>query len=151
MTRVAVSLVVALLAVGVAGCGETKAEEESAARTTAQEEQQEQAQQRRQQAREQAERKKEEQEARSATSSRAAPSGESSSEQSSGAGATGGEEDQVGSSSHATDAQFCQEHQCIGSFTTEQGTIVECSDGSYSHAGGISGACSDHGGEAGKE
>jgi hypothetical protein len=25
---------------------------------------------------------------------------------------------------------------------------VECADGTYSHAGGISGACSDHGGES---
>jgi hypothetical protein len=65
------------------------------------------------------------------------PSGESS----------GSEEDQVGSSSHATDAKFCSEHECIGSFTTEGGTIAECSDGTYSHAGGISGACSHHGGE----
>jgi hypothetical protein len=62
-----------------------------------------------------------------------------------------GEEDEVGSSSHATDAQFCSQHECIGSFETEGGTIVECSDGSYSHAGGISGACSHHGGEANKE
>jgi hypothetical protein len=60
----------------------------------------------------------------------------------------GGEEDEVGSPSHATDAAFCSEHDCIGSFTTEGGTIVECSDHSYSHAGGISGACSDHGGES---
>jgi hypothetical protein len=59
----------------------------------------------------------------------------------------GGEEDSVGSSSHATDAKFCSEHECIGSFQTEGGTIVECSDGTYSHAGGISGACSHHGGE----
>jgi hypothetical protein len=57
------------------------------------------------------------------------------------------EEDEVGSTSHATDAKFCEENECIGSFTTEEGAIVECSDGSYSHAGGISGACSDHGGE----
>jgi hypothetical protein len=57
-------------------------------------------------------------------------------------------EDEVGSSSHATDGPFCQEHECIGNFEEEEGTIVECSDGSYSHAGGISGACSDHGGEA---
>lgn len=58
-----------------------------------------------------------------------------------------GETDEVGSSSHATDAEFCSEHECIGSFTTEEGTIVECSDETYSHAGGISGACSHHGGE----
>jgi hypothetical protein len=53
----------------------------------------------------------------------------------------------VGSSSHTTDSEFCSAHACIGSFTTENGTIVECSDGTYSHAGGIAGACSDHGGE----
>ena len=59
----------------------------------------------------------------------------------------GSGEDEVGSSSHATDAKFCEEHTCIGRFTTEGGTVVECSDGTYSHAGGIQGACSDHGGE----
>jgi hypothetical protein len=59
------------------------------------------------------------------------------------------EEDQVGSTSHATDEQFCDDHTCIGNFTTEGGAVVECSDGSYSHAGGIYGACSGHGGEAG--
>jgi hypothetical protein len=57
-------------------------------------------------------------------------------------------EDEVGSYSHAGDQSFCNSHECIGSFTTESGTIVQCSDGSYSHAGGISGACSHHGGEA---
>lgn len=62
---------------------------------------------------------------------------------------TGSEEDEVGSTSHAGDAEFCENHECIGSFTTEEGTVVECSDGTYSHAGGISGACSDHGGEKG--
>ena len=36
---------------------------------------------------------------------------------------------------------------CIGYFTGEDGTIVRCVDGAYSHAGGISGACSSHGGE----
>jgi hypothetical protein len=60
----------------------------------------------------------------------------------------GEDEDEIGSSSHSTDAKFCSEHECIGSFTTEDGTVVKCSDGTYSHAGGISGACSDHGGEA---
>jgi len=53
-------------------------------------------------------------------------------------------EDEVGSSSHAGDAKFCEEHTCIGSFTTEPGTVVECSDGTYSHSGGIGGACSHH-------
>jgi len=59
-----------------------------------------------------------------------------------------GEHDEVGSSSHATDPQFCAEHHCIGTFTTEPGTVVECSDGTYSHSGGISGACSHHEGVA---
>lgn len=53
----------------------------------------------------------------------------------------------VGSSDHSTDAEFCAAHQCIGDFTGEGGTIVQCQDGTYSHAGGISGACSSHGGE----
>jgi hypothetical protein len=56
-------------------------------------------------------------------------------------------EDEVGSASHAGDTKFCSEHTCIGSFTTEPGTVVECSDGTFSHSGGIQGACSDHGGE----
>jgi hypothetical protein len=59
-----------------------------------------------------------------------------------------GQEDDVGSPSHATDSQFCSEHTCIGNFESESGTIVECRDGTFSHAGGISGACSSHGGEA---
>lgn len=54
--------------------------------------------------------------------------------------------DEVGSSSHATDEEFCEANECIGDFEGEDGTVVECEDGSYSHAGGISGACSDHGG-----
>lgn len=54
----------------------------------------------------------------------------------------------VGSSDHSTDAEFCSTRQCIGAFTSEPGTIVQCSDGTYSHSGGISGACSRHGGEA---
>jgi hypothetical protein len=69
----------------------------------------------------------------------------------SGGGKEGGSsegEDEVGSYNHASDQSFCNSHECIGSFTTEGGTIVKCSDGSYSHAGGIPGACSHHGGEA---
>lgn len=58
------------------------------------------------------------------------------------------EEDHVGSTSHAGDQKFCEEHRCIGNFTQENGTVVECADGTFSHAGGLPGACSDHGGEA---
>jgi hypothetical protein len=65
-------------------------------------------------------------------------------------GSSSEEEDEVGSPSHTGDQKFCEEHECIGSFTSEEGTVVECSDGTYSHAGGLSGACSDHGGEADK-
>ena len=78
-------------------------------------------------------------------------SGESSGGESSGESSSGessGEQDEVGSSSHATDSQFCSEHKCIGEFTTEPGKIAECRDGTFSHSGGISGACSDHGGVA---
>jgi hypothetical protein len=53
-----------------------------------------------------------------------------------------------GSSSHSTDAQFCATHQCIRNFPNGNGTIVQCVDGEWSHSGGLSGACSDHGGEA---
>jgi hypothetical protein len=58
----------------------------------------------------------------------------------------GGEEgeDQVGSRSHAGDQKFCEEHQCIGSFESEPGTVAECNDGTFSHSGGIQGACSHH-------
>jgi hypothetical protein len=54
----------------------------------------------------------------------------------------------VGAYSHSHDAEFCSTHTCIGEFTTEPGYIVECKDGTFSHAGGIQGACSHHGGEA---
>jgi hypothetical protein len=57
-----------------------------------------------------------------------------------------GGEDEVGSYSHAGDEKFCEEHECIGDFQGEGGYVVECSDGTYSHAGGISGSCSHHGG-----
>jgi hypothetical protein len=51
-----------------------------------------------------------------------------------------------GSYSGPTVSDFCSIHDCIGDFNNEPGSIVECSDGSYSHAGGIQGACSSHGG-----
>jgi hypothetical protein len=72
------------------------------------------------------------------------PTGEEQAKESSG-GSEG--EDEVGSYSHAGDQTFCEEHECIGRFEQEPGYVVECSDGTFSHSGGISGACSDHGGE----
>jgi hypothetical protein len=44
----------------------------------------------------------------------------------------------------------CDGHPCIGDWpkeAAEGGTVVQCVDGTWSHAGGISGACADHGGE----
>lgn len=52
-----------------------------------------------------------------------------------------------GSSSHATDVEFCSAHKCIPNFPNGNGYIVQCADGEWSHSGGLSGACSDHGGE----
>ena len=81
------------------------------------------------------------------TEAQPAPASTEGDEEGQGDSESSSEEDKVGSSSHATDGKFCEEHECEGDFTGEPGTIVQCSDGSYSHAGGISGACSDHGGE----
>lgn len=52
-----------------------------------------------------------------------------------------------GSTSHAGDAQFCSTHTCIPNFPNGNGSVVQCADGEWSHSGGLSGACSDHGGE----
>jgi hypothetical protein len=137
LTRFA-ALAGALLAVGggFSGCGETKAEEDPG-NTAGQESQSEQ--------------QPEEQEAPAASSGSTTPrsksSGNRESPPSKSPGESSGEQDQVGSASHASDSRFCSEHHCIGSFETEGGTIAECSDGTYTHAGGNSGACSRHGGE----
>jgi type IV secretory pathway VirB10-like protein len=58
-----------------------------------------------------------------------------------------GGEDEPGSPSHEGDESFCTTHTCIGKFKEEPGTVVQCADGTFSHAGGISGACSHHEGE----
>jgi hypothetical protein len=50
-------------------------------------------------------------------------------------------------SKHSEDESVCSTHECIGEYEKEPGTVVECADGTYSHAGGIQGACSHHGGE----
>jgi hypothetical protein len=148
LKRLAMLAAVLLAFGGMGGCGETKAEEEARARTTAQEEQQEKQKQKQQEKESTPAPPSSESSEESKPSESSGGSGGSSGEPS---GGSSGERDEVGSSSHATDSEFCNEHHCIGSFETEGGTIVECSDGTYSHAGGISGACSSHGGEAGKE
>ena len=61
--------------------------------------------------------------------------------------ACSGEVEGPGSECHAEDEKFCEENSCIPNFSNGNGTVVECVDGEYSHSGGISGACSDHGGE----
>jgi hypothetical protein len=43
---------------------------------------------------------------------------------------------------------FCTTHTCIPNFPNGNGYIVQCADGEWSHSGGLSGACSDHGGES---
>jgi len=42
---------------------------------------------------------------------------------------------------------FCSTHSCIPSYEDGHGYPVECADGEWSKSGGISGACSGHGGE----
>ncbi len=44
-------------------------------------------------------------------------------------------------------ARFCVTHTCIANFGNGHGSIVQCGDGEWSHSGGLSGACSNHGGE----
>jgi hypothetical protein len=43
---------------------------------------------------------------------------------------------------------FCDTHSCIDNFYDGHGYIVQCNDGMWSHSGGLSGACSYHGGES---
>lgn len=45
-------------------------------------------------------------------------------------------------------ADICTYFNCIDSFRDGNGFMVECNDGMYSMSGGISGACSYHGGES---
>ena len=43
-------------------------------------------------------------------------------------------------------ADFCTYFPCIPSFSSGTGYVVECADGQYSRSGGVTGACSTHGG-----
>jgi hypothetical protein len=49
-----------------------------------------------------------------------------------------------GSPDSSTD--FCATHDCIPNYDNGHGSTVQCADGTYSHSGGIQGACSHHGG-----
>jgi hypothetical protein len=44
------------------------------------------------------------------------------------------------------DPSFCDTHACIPNYENGRGSTVQCADGTYSHSGGIQGACSHHGG-----
>ena len=44
------------------------------------------------------------------------------------------------------DPSFCDTHTCIPNYDNGSGSTVQCEDGTYSHSGGIQGACSHHGG-----
>jgi hypothetical protein len=44
-------------------------------------------------------------------------------------------------------ASVCSTHSCIPNFPNGNGSLIECRDGTTSHAGGRRGACSHHGGE----
>jgi hypothetical protein len=46
------------------------------------------------------------------------------------------------------EAEFCSTHDCIANFENGNGNIAQCSDGTWTHSGGIRGACSHHGGLA---
>jgi hypothetical protein len=46
-------------------------------------------------------------------------------------------------------ASFCESHACIDNFDNGDGYKVQCADGTWSHSGGKSGACSWHGGVSG--
>jgi hypothetical protein len=43
---------------------------------------------------------------------------------------------------------FCSYFNCIATFSSGRGYVVQCSDGTFSRSGGISGSCSGHGGNA---
>jgi hypothetical protein len=47
----------------------------------------------------------------------------------------------------ADPVKVCSYFNCIGNFGSSPGYMIECKDGTYSTAGGRSGACSQHGGK----
>jgi hypothetical protein len=56
---------------------------------------------------------------------------------------------ETGSGSGRPETRFCDTHSCIDYFDEGRGSIVQCADGMWSHSGGLSGACSYHGGVRG--
>lgn len=51
-----------------------------------------------------------------------------------------------GNSISSPPADFCSYFPCITTFANGHGYVIECTDGKYSKSGGVSGACSGHGG-----
>ena len=45
-------------------------------------------------------------------------------------------------------AAFCSYFNCIASFATGRGYVIQCVDTTFSKSGGISGSCSTHGGNS---
>jgi len=55
----------------------------------------------------------------------------------------------AGSLIYSPPGNFCAYFACIASFWSHtNGYVDQCVDGTYSHSGGVQGACSHHGGEA---
>jgi hypothetical protein len=54
--------------------------------------------------------------------------------------------DPSGGGSADSSDDFCTTHDCIPNYDNGRGSRVQCADGTYSHSGGIQGACSHHGG-----
>ena len=55
----------------------------------------------------------------------------------------------AGSLIYSPPGNFCAYFACIASFWSHtNGYVDQCVDGTYSHSGGVRGACSHHGGEA---
>jgi len=53
----------------------------------------------------------------------------------------------VGNVIYSPPSNFCSYFNCIASFwISTNGYVAECIDGTYSHSGGVQGACSSHGG-----
>lgn len=51
-----------------------------------------------------------------------------------------------GSNGHSGDVAFCSNHSCIANFPYGHGSVIQCQDGRWSHSGGRTGVCNNHGG-----
>jgi hypothetical protein len=53
-----------------------------------------------------------------------------------------------GSVISAPPSTFCSYFDCIGNFWNGRGYVMQCRDATFSKSGGISGSCSQHGGNS---